>query len=126
MSRPVGSAARRAAVSTTIMGKSRSRPGNANTRREILPGRGEFVIKPSQSRAIPARERLLAGRVFRDGKSGQLPGFGAERGFSAAELFSAVTVVVAGCGQGGISRSRQHHRSLRRLRAQPLARNATT
>jgi len=41
-----------------------------------LPSIDEFVIKPSQSRAIPARELLLAGRVFRDSKSGQLPGFG--------------------------------------------------
>src|ERR1700746_1144700 len=125
MSRPAGSAARRVAVSTTIAGKSRSRPGELQYSSGILLTQGEFVIKPSQSRAIPARERLLAGRVFRDGKSGQLPGFGAERGFSAAELFSAFTMVVAGCDQGGIARTGQHHRSLRRLRTQPFAGNAT-
>ena len=36
------------------------------------------------------------------------PGFGAERRFSAAELFSAIAVVVAGRDQGGVSRASQH------------------
>src|SRR3984893_3120891 len=102
MSRPAGSAARRAAAFTITMEQRQPRRGEPNTwlqiLPEILPWGGRSVIKPSQSRAIPARERVLAGRVFRDGKSGQLPGFGAERRFSAAELFSAVTVVMAGGG----------------------------
>src|SRR5215472_1287762 len=63
---------------------------------------------------------MLAGRVLRDGQSGQLPSFGAERGFSTAELLSTVIVVVAGRGQSGIPRPCQHYRPLRCLRAQPV------
>src|SRR6201996_2535444 len=49
----------------------------------------------------------------------RLAGTGAECGFPAAELLSTVAVVVAGCGQGGVSRTRQHSRELRSRRAQP-------
>src|SRR5262249_17353415 len=37
--------------------------------------------------------------------AGRLAGIGAERGFPAAELLSAVSLVVAGRDQGGVSRS---------------------
>src|SRR6516162_155822 len=62
----------------------------------------------------------MSGTVFGDGLPGQLPGAGAQRRFSAVELLSAVPVVLAGRDQGGLSRSRQYHRPLRRPRAQPL------
>src|SRR5204862_7239321 len=44
--------------------------------------------------------------------AGRLAGTGAERGFPAAELLPAVSLVVAGRDQGGVSRSRQHRRAL--------------
>src|ERR1700730_19268004 len=53
----------------------------------------------------------------------RLAGTGAERGFPAAQLLSAVSLVVAGRDQGGVSRSRQHRRTLRPCGAQPLVRN---
>src|SRR5579872_6974608 len=53
----------------------------------------------------------------------RLAGIGAERGFPAAELLPAFTVVVAGRDQGGVSRSRQYCRALRSRRAQPDIRN---
>src|SRR5207247_3929028 len=42
----------------------------------------------------------------------RLAGSGAERGLPAAELLSAVSLVVAGRDQGGVSRSRQPRRAL--------------
>src|SRR4029077_14135820 len=65
----------------------------------------------------------MSGTGARDCQPGQLPGSGAQRRLSAAELFPAVPVVLAGRDQGGVSRSRQHHRPLRRPRAQPLVGN---
>src|SRR6266478_9087986 len=53
----------------------------------------------------------------------RLAGSGAERGLPAAELLSAVSLVVAGRDQGGVSRSRQHRRTLRPRGAQPLVRD---
>src|SRR5258708_33524117 len=52
-----------------------------------------------------------------------LAGTGAERGLPAAQLLSAVPLVVAGRDQGGISRSRQYRRALRPRGAQPQLRN---
>ena len=51
----------------------------------------------------------------------RLAGTGAERGFPAAELLPAVSLVVAGRDQGGVSRSRQYRRALRPRGAQPDA-----
>src|SRR6266404_9142168 len=48
-----------------------------------------------------------------------LAGTGAECGLPAAQLLSAVALVVAGRDQGGVSRSRQHRRALRPRGAQP-------
>src|SRR5882672_12848244 len=53
----------------------------------------------------------------------RLAGTGAERGFPAAELLPAVSLVVAGRDQGGVSRSRQYCRTLRSRRAQPELRD---
>src|SRR4051794_35865647 len=53
----------------------------------------------------------------------RLAGIGAERGFPAAELLPAVSLVVAGRDQGGVSRSRQHCRALRPRGAQPELRD---
>src|SRR6267142_2958457 len=50
--------------------------------------------------------------------AGRLAGTGAERGFPAAELLPAVSLVVARRDQGGVSRSRQHRRALRPRGAQ--------
>src|SRR5215831_771881 len=105
MSRPAGWAARQAAASTITTETNRSRRGEPGISLQILPSSGRSVINPSQSRAIPARERELAGRLFCDGKSGPLPDTGAERRFSASQLFSAVAVVLAGRDQGGLPRS---------------------
>src|SRR6202140_264528 len=52
-----------------------------------------------------------------------LAGTGAECGLPAAQLLSAVSLVVAGRDQGGVSRSRQHRRTLRPRGAQPLVRD---
>jgi 5-methylcytosine-specific restriction endonuclease McrA len=52
-----------------------------------------------------------------------LAGTGAERGFPAAELLPAVSLVVARRDQGGVSRSRQHRRALRPRGAQPELRD---
>src|SRR5262245_19512028 len=49
---------------------------------------------------------------------------GAERGFQAAQLLSPFALVMAGCDQGGVPRSRQHRRKLRPRGAQPVVRNA--
>src|ERR1700684_493866 len=49
---------------------------------------------------------------------------GVECGLPAAKLLSAVSLVVAGRDQGGVSRSRQHRRTLRPRGAQPLVRDA--
>src|SRR5882757_10533953 len=54
----------------------------------------------------------------------RLAGIGAECGFPAAELLSAVSLVVAGRDQGGVSRPRQYRRALRPRGAQPLVRNS--
>src|SRR5215467_8660116 len=43
----------------------------------------------------------------------RLAGVGAECGLPAAELLPAVSLVVAGRDQGGVSRSRKHRRILR-------------
>src|ERR1700732_5102621 len=56
--------------------------------------------------------------------AGRLAGTGTECGLPAAELLSAVPLVVAGRDQGGVSRSRQHRRTLRPRRAQPLVRDS--
>src|SRR5882757_1360851 len=48
----------------------------------------------------------------------RLAGTGFERGFPAAELLPAVSLVVARRDQGGVSRSRQHRRALRPRGAQ--------
>src|SRR3979409_2079244 len=53
----------------------------------------------------------------------RLAGAGAECGFPAAELLSAVPLVVAGRDQGGVPRPRQHRRALRPRGAQPLIRD---
>src|SRR6202047_89071 len=53
----------------------------------------------------------------------RLAGPGAECGLPAAQLLSAVSVVVAGRDQGGIPRPRQHRRALRPRGAQPLVRD---
>src|SRR5436853_2574871 len=53
----------------------------------------------------------------------RLAGTGAECGFPAAELLPAVSLVVAGRDQGGVSRSRQHRRTLRSRGAQPELRD---
>src|SRR5271170_485909 len=53
----------------------------------------------------------------------RLAGTRIECGLSAAELLSAVPLVVAGRDQGGVSRSRQHCRTLRSRRTQPHIRN---
>src|SRR5690348_10954310 len=55
--------------------------------------------------------------------AGRLAGTGAERGFPAAELLPAVSLVVAGRDQGGVSRSRQYRRALRPRGAQPELRD---
>src|SRR4029450_6453811 len=56
--------------------------------------------------------------------AGRLAGTGAERGFPAAELLPAVSLVVAGPDQGGIPRPRQYRRALRSRGAQPDFRDA--
>src|ERR1700676_5554264 len=53
-----------------------------------------------------------------------LAGAGAECGFPAAQLLSAVSLVVAGRDQGGVPRPRQHCRALRPRGAQPVVRNS--
>src|SRR5258708_2777229 len=53
-----------------------------------------------------------------------LAGTGAERGLPAAQLLPAVSLVVAGRDQGGVSRSRQYRRALRPRGAQPHLRNS--
>src|SRR6266851_2223246 len=103
MSRPDGSAGRRAAGFTIITENSRFRPADQQN--------------------LGPRTRM-SGTGFRDRLPGQLPGSRTQRRLSAAELLSTVLVVLAGRDQGGISRSRQHHRPLRRPRAQPLFGNA--
>src|SRR5436305_10115699 len=55
--------------------------------------------------------------------AGRLAGTGAECGLPAAELLSAVSLVVAGRDQGGVPRPRQYRRALRPRGAQPLVRD---
>src|SRR4029079_5393747 len=55
--------------------------------------------------------------------AGRLAGTGAERGFPAAKLLPAVSLVVARRDQGGVSRSRQHRRALRSRGAQSYVRD---
>src|SRR5215212_11751572 len=55
-----------------------------------------------------------------------LAGTGAECRFSAAQLLSAVALVVAGRNQGGVPRSRQYRGALRPRRAQPLVRDSAS
>src|ERR1700730_7226882 len=52
-----------------------------------------------------------------------LAGTGAECGFPAAQLLSALALVVAGRDQGGVPRPRQYRRALRPCGAQPLLRD---
>jgi len=52
-----GSAERRSAAFTIITEKNRSRPLNREISPQILSLRERSVIKPSQSRAMPAREQ---------------------------------------------------------------------
>src|ERR1700730_15172717 len=52
-----------------------------------------------------------------------LAGTGAERGLPAAQLLSAVPLVVAGRDQGGVPRPRQYRRALRPRGPQPQLRN---
>src|SRR4029077_21168831 len=54
----------------------------------------------------------------------RLAGTGIECGFPAAELLSAIPLVVAGRDQGGVSRTRQHRRTLRPRGPQPQFRDA--
>ena len=54
----------------------------------------------------------------------RLAGTGTECGLPAAELLPTVTLVVAGCDQGGVPRPRQHRRALRPRGAQPHLRDA--
>src|SRR6201996_8732151 len=53
-----------------------------------------------------------------------LAGTGTERGLPSAELLPAVSLVVAGRDQGGVSRPRQHRRALRPRGAQPDVRDS--
>src|ERR1700689_4137548 len=52
-----------------------------------------------------------------------MAGTGIECGLPAAELLSAVSLVVAGRDQGGVPRPCQHRRALRPRGAQPELRN---
>src|SRR6476469_8411525 len=45
---------------------------------------------------------------------------GLERGFPPAELLPAVAMVLAGCDQGGVPRTREHRRGIRPRSPQPL------
>src|SRR5258708_9205057 len=54
----------------------------------------------------------------------RLAGTGAECGLPAAQLLSAVPLVVAGRDQGGVSRSRQHRPALRPHGTRPLVRDS--
>src|SRR6202171_2878428 len=54
----------------------------------------------------------------------RLAGTGTECGLPAAQLLSAVSLVVAGRDQGGVPRSRQHRRALRPRGAQSFVRNS--
>src|ERR1700712_5188267 len=54
----------------------------------------------------------------------RLAGSGAECRLPAAELLSAVSLVVAGRDQGGVPRPRQHRRALRPRGAQPFVRDS--
>src|SRR5436305_3192664 len=56
----------------------------------------------------------------------RLAGAGAECGFPAAQLLSAVSLVVAGRDQGGVPRSSQHRGALRPRGAQPLVRDSAS
>src|SRR6202158_57324 len=53
----------------------------------------------------------------------RLAGTGAECGLPAAQLLSAVSLVVAGRDQGGVSPTRPHRRALCARGARPLIRN---
>src|ERR1700744_5361929 len=53
-----------------------------------------------------------------------LAGTGTERGLPAAQLLSAVSLVVAGRDQGGVPRPRQYRRALRSRGAQPDVRDS--
>src|SRR6516164_2883101 len=55
----------------------------------------------------------------------QLAGLGTECGLPAAELLPAVSLVVAGRDQGGVSRSREHRRALRPGSQKSQLRDAT-
>src|SRR5579862_2524624 len=55
----------------------------------------------------------------------RLAGTGAECGLPAAQLLSAVAMVVAGCDQGGVPRPGQYRRALRPCGAQPVVRDST-
>src|SRR3984957_15814973 len=54
----------------------------------------------------------------------RLAGIGTERGLPAAQLLSAVSLVVAGRDQGGIPRPSQYRRALRPRSAQSLVRDS--
>src|SRR3984885_3899098 len=54
----------------------------------------------------------------------RLAGTGAERGLAAAQLLSAVALVVAGRDQSGVPRPRQYRRTLRPRGAQSVVRNS--
>src|SRR5260370_10141172 len=55
----------------------------------------------------------------------RLAGIGTECGLPAAQLLSAVSLVVAGRDQGGVPRSRQYPRALLPRGTQPLVPNFT-
>src|SRR3954452_5416226 len=56
--------------------------------------------------------------------AGRLAGTRAECGLPAAQLLSAVSLVVAGRDQGGVPGPRQHRRAVRSLGAQPIVGDA--
>src|SRR5580658_9795412 len=58
------------------------------------------------------------------GVPGDLSGLGAQCGLPSAELLSAVDLVLAGRGEGGVPRSCEHRFRIRNARAQSLVRDA--
>ena len=60
------------------------------------------------NRRFTLPENALEALIERACLTGRLAGAGPQRGLPAAELLSAVSLVVAGCDQGGVPRSRQH------------------
>src|SRR6202023_259955 len=79
----------------------------------------------SYGKPVPTlSENALEALLERTCLARRLAGTGAECGLPAAQLLSAVSLVVAGRDQGGIPRPRQYRRALRSRGAQPLVRNS--